>query len=117
MREFDLKDQQEICRLYTEELQSMDAISKIYHCRKEAIRNVLKINNIQTRKAGGTKKLLELSEDEEKIICDLYEQRKSINFIKKELHRDPLVIKRVLQKYNYKIEKRLGREKITFTEE
>lgn len=117
MREFDLKDQKEICKLYVEESQSMDAISKIYHCRKEAIRNVLKINNIQTRKAGKGRELLELSKDEEELICNLYEQGKSINFIKNKLHRDPLVIKRILQKYNYEIEKRLGREKITFTEE
>lgn len=117
MRDFNLKDQKEICRLYIEDFQSIDAISKIFHCRKEAIRNVLKINNIQIRKTGGVKKLLDLPEDEEKIICNLYEQGKSITFIKNELHRDPPVIKRILQKYNYEIEKRLGREKITFTEE
>lgn len=117
LKQFNTEEQKEICKLYVEERLSVVKISEKFHCRKEAISNVLRLNNIIIRGPGSNKKQIELSIEEEKSICELYAQGKSITFISKQTHHHAPVIKRILQKYNYEIEDRRGREKLVFSEE
>ena len=56
MRTFTENEEREICSLYKKG-KSKNYICKIYHCRLEAINNVLKNNNIKTRPFGLTKNL------------------------------------------------------------
>ena len=56
MRTFTENEEREICSLYKKG-KSKNYICKIYHCRLEAISNVLKNNNIKTRPFGLTKNL------------------------------------------------------------
>ena len=49
IRTFDEKTEKEICNLYQEEGQTLVSISRIYHCRTEAIKAVLTKYNIQIK--------------------------------------------------------------------
>lgn len=55
IRTFDEKTEKEICNLYQEEGQTLVSISRIYHCRTEAIKAVLTKYNIQIKRKGLSK--------------------------------------------------------------
>lgn len=52
MRQFDKKTQDEICFKYDKEGGTLTFLAQTYHCRAEAIRNVLLSNNIKIRRRG-----------------------------------------------------------------
>ena len=55
MREFNLNDQKEICKMYTEDGNTLSFISQKFHCRTETIKNVLILNNIEIKRRGSAK--------------------------------------------------------------
>lgn len=52
MRQFNKKNQDEICFKYDREGETLTFLAQTYHCRIEAIRNVLLSNGIKIRRRG-----------------------------------------------------------------
>lgn len=67
IRTFSEKDEKEICKKYKEEGKTITEITKIYHCRGEAIKNVLLKYQIPIRAKGTYKNTLVESDCFEKI--------------------------------------------------
>lgn len=58
MRIFNKEDELKICKMYQEEGKTKEFIRKYFHCRNEAINNVLNNYNIPTKKKGLSKNRL-----------------------------------------------------------
>ena len=55
IRTFSKEIEKEICKLYQEDRQTLTFLSQKYHCRIEAIKNVLNQYNIKIKKRGQSK--------------------------------------------------------------
>lgn len=88
MRQFNKEQQQEICRLYQEEGKTITFLRQMFHCRDEAIKNILTINHIPLKPKGAKINRL-LKEDYFSVIdCEEKAYILGLFFADGNVHRD-----------------------------